>query len=163
MANSFLRRTLELEDGSAFRFAIFGASSDTAQHRPPIICLHPGWSGVLPATYYGEQFLSSLFAPALGGAGAMIVAPDCPAPAWNHIESKAAILRLLEHLQEAYGLASERAALIGYSAGGWGAWYFLRAESKPFCSATMLATSPVVDPVKRFEENFEQVSHDSNQ
>jgi pimeloyl-ACP methyl ester carboxylesterase len=95
-----------------------------------------------------------LFIPAFAETGATIVSPDCPGGAWNNPRSQLAILELLDHLVDQFGIAQTQVSLVGYSAGGWGAWYLLLESAERFKSAIMLATLPVIDPVDRFEENF---------
>ena len=95
-----------------------------------------------------------MFIPAFADTGAIIVSPDCPSGAWNNPRSRLAILELLDHFINRFGIDQTQVSLVGYSAGGWGAWYLLLESAERYTSAVMLATLPVIDPVDRFEENF---------
>ncbi|NIS79823.1 MAG: alpha/beta fold hydrolase [Anaerolineales bacterium] len=152
------RDMLDLGDGSIFRYAVMCPERESAQRKPLIIVLHPGWAGELPSPNYGEQFLASLFAPALLTTGAYIVAPDCPSPAWNHPRSVNAISVLLDYFLEEHAISGGAVSLVGYSAGGWGAWYLLQQNPGRFSSSVMIATLPIMDPVERFEDNFAVLS-----
>ena len=153
MSNSIVRDTLSLNSGDDLRYSLFHETSQAAHPTPLLVCLHPGWPGDLPPTYYGEQFLSSLFLPAFSDIGATIVAPDCPAGAWNNPRSLVAILALIDHLTNRFAIEQRQISLVGYSAGGRGAWYFIQESDKRFNSAIMLATMPVIDAADNFEEN----------
>jgi predicted esterase len=154
MTDLIRRLTLPLGDSSKLHYALFQRSTDTIQSSPLLICLHPGWGGEFPPDDYGEHFLSSVFIPAFGETGATMVSPTCPSGAWNNQESRQAILELLDHSVNHYRVDRARVSLVGYSAGGWGVWYFLRGEDNRFSSVILFATLPVIDPVDRFEDNI---------
>jgi len=157
MSNSIVRDTLSLNTGSELRYAFFREAAKATQPTPLLVCLHPGWQGDVPPPYYGEQFLSSLFLPSFSNTGAMIVSPDCPGSAWNNLRSLRAILELINHLQDRFAVEQRQISLVGYSAGGLGAWYFIQENPETFTSATMLATMPIIDAVDRFQENFPKI------
>lgn len=154
MTDLIKRHTLLYGDSHELHYSLFQGSIDTIQSSPLLICLHPGWSGESPPDYYGELFLSSVFIPAFGETGATIVSPNCPKGAWNNLESRQAILELLDHLVDHFGIDHARVSLVGYSAGGWGVWYLLQEDADRFSSAIIFATLPVIDPVDRLNENL---------
>jgi predicted esterase len=157
MSNSIVRDTLSLNAGNDLRYALFRKTAEGTDPTPLLVCLHPGWKGEVPPPYYGEQFLASLFLPAFSDTGATIVSPDCLGGAWNNPRSLLAILELIDHLQDRFAIEQRQISLVGYSAGGWGAWYFIQENAKKFTSAIMLATIPVIDPVDRFQENLTNI------
>ena len=154
MTDLIKRHALVLGDRNTLHYSLYRGGIDSAQGAPLLICLHPGWSGELPPKHYGEHFLSSVFIPAFAEAGATIVSPNCPGGAWNNPVSRQAILDLLDQLIDHGGIDQTRVSLVGYSAGGWGAWYLLQEEAHRFSSAILFATLPVIDPVHRFEDNL---------
>jgi predicted peptidase len=154
MTDLIKRHSLLFGENHELHYSLFQGSSDTTQGSPLLLCLHPGWSGESPPDYYGEHFLSSVFIPAFGETGATIVSPNCPMGAWNNEESRQALVTLLDHLSDHFGIDHNRVSLVGYSTGGWGVWYLLQGENDRFSSAIVFATLPVIDPVDRFEENI---------
>jgi predicted esterase len=154
MSDEIIRDSLPLADNRQLRYALYRGGSEKAGPSPLLVCLHPGWEGPLPSPYYGEGFLTSIFIPAFAETGAIIAAPDCPSGAWNNPQSKAALLELLEHLIEGDEVDPKRISLVGYSAGGWGAWYLLPDSAERFSSAVVFATLPVIDPVEVLWDNF---------
>jgi pimeloyl-ACP methyl ester carboxylesterase len=154
MSNQITRETLPLADNHQIRYSLYRGEGDRDGRLPLIVGLHPGWDGQTPAPYYGEGFLSSIFIPAFAESGAIIVAPDCPSGAWNNSQSKAAILDLVDHLLERDLVDPASVSLVGYSAGGWGAWYLLLDSAERFSSTVVFATLPVIDPVERLWDNL---------
>jgi pimeloyl-ACP methyl ester carboxylesterase len=154
MQNPIIRDTLLLSHGNPLRYAIYRETMMSNFGSSLIICLHPGWGGQMPPSHYGEQFLSTMFIPAFAEIGATLVSPDCPSGAWNNPNSRLVIHELLDHLIDRFDIDPTQVALVGYSAGGWGAWYLLQESAERFSSAVMLATLPVIDPVESLEENF---------
>lgn len=148
------RDSLPISAGQEIRYSTYHGEQTGVDHNALIICLHPGWGGHLPSPYYGELFLTSVFIPAFAYTGALLAAPDCPSGAWNNPQSRQALLKLLDHLVDRHGISQNQVSLVGYSAGGWGAWFLLREDPERFCSAILFATSPVIDPVDRLEQNF---------
>ena len=157
MSNSIVRDTLLLNTGHDLRYALFRETAEATQPTPLLVCLHPGWPGDVPPPYHGERFLSSLFLPAFSATEATIVSPDCPGGAWNNPESLLAVLELIDHLQGSFAIEQRQISLVGYSAGGMGAWYFIQENAKRFTSAIMLATMPIIDAVDKFQENLTKV------
>jgi predicted esterase len=143
--------------GITLTYSIWNPQTGEGQFRPIVLALHPGWAGAVPEIHYGELFLESLFAPALGSSGALIAAPDCPCPAWNHPAARDALVELVAELQTSQGCGECPVSVVGYSAGGWGGWYLLMQDEPKISSAIMLATLPIIDPVESFSDNFRQV------
>ena len=156
MSNRIVRETLPLGDNNQIRYSLHRGNAESEGLSPLLLCLHPGWEGAMPSPFYGEGFLYSIFIPAFAESGAIIAAPDCPTGAWNNPDSMAAVLALLEHLLARERVDPTRISLVGYSAGGWGAWYMLLDHADKFASAVMFATLPVIDPVDHLFDNFQK-------
>lgn len=154
MSNQIVREILPLSDGDQLKYSLYRETDEKDLPSPLLICLHPGWDGQSPSPHYGEQFLSMIFIPSFADTGATLVAPDCPGDSWNNLKSKTAILELLDHLIEQSDIDQKQVSLVGYSAGGWGAWYMLLDYAERFSSAIMFATLPVIESVDRLEDNF---------
>lgn len=157
MSDQIQRHSLTLRDGTRVRYSMVIAGKQHGESNPILLCMHPGWNGEIPTPYYGEAFLTGLFLPAFNSTGAILVAPDCPAPAWNHPQTLNAILQLIRNLYEDPQNASRKVVLVGYSAGGWGAWYLLRQSSLEVSAVVLLATLPIIDAVAHYWENFDQL------
>jgi len=158
MPDRIVRESLSLSSGDQERYSVYQQTTEAGRRSPLLLCLHPGWSGHTPSPHYGEEFLTSMFIPAFAETGATIVAPDCPGSAWNNPKSRLAILELLDHLIGTLNIDSKRVSLVGYSAGGWGAWYYLLENAERFSSAILLATLPVIDAADGLEENMRKCS-----
>lgn len=154
MPTPITREILPLKDGNHLSYSLYRETDNRGISTPLLICLHPGWAGHIPSPHYGEQFLSSIFIPAFAGTGATVVSPTCPGGAWNNPKSKEAILELLDHLLDRYEINTTQVSLVGYSAGGWGAYYLLLESAERFASAVVFATLPVIEPADRLEDNF---------
>ena len=154
MSTRIIRDSLPISAGQEILYSTYCDDLKGDYRNALLICLHPGWGGHIPSPYYGELFLTSIFIPAFAYTGALLAAPDCPAGAWNNPVSCEALLGLHDHLVDRHGISQKLVSLVGYSAGGWGAWYLLQEDPQRFCSAILFATSPVIDPVDRLEQNF---------
>lgn len=132
---------LELEDGTAIRFAVSlpsgfdGASDDP---RPLVLALHPGGR----SAYYGSWFLQTTVEPALRSWGAVMVAPDVPDRSWTTERSERALLTLLEHAFETYDIDRDRVLVTGFSMGGRGTWHVAAKHPDVFTGAIVMAGSP---------------------
>ena len=150
------RARLPLADGNELRYALTYPADDVQGSKPLLICLHPGWQGKNPPEGYGGGFLASIFLPAFAKTGAYIVAPDCPAGAWNHPTSRDALQALVVNLIERYPIDQARISFVGYSAGAWGIWYLLQ-EPEPVCtSAILFASLPIIEAAEGVEANYHQ-------
>ena len=86
--------------------------------------------------------MNILVLPALGNAGAIIVAPDCPFQNWKSDISENAVLNLIEHLQNSYAIDKKRIAVTGFSMGGRGAWHMAARHPRIFSAAVRVAGMP---------------------
>ena len=83
--------------GAPFTLSV-PADHDAHKPAPLVVSLHYG--GPAPP-YYGRGLLEGVVEPALRTLSAIMVAPDCPGPAWATGECERNVLQLLDHVQEA--------------------------------------------------------------
>lgn len=111
---------------------------------PLLVALHFGWGeGPTPA-FYGNDYMKTLVAPALEDLPAVLLAPDCPGPVWNHPTSVNMLLELLTLSHKEFGTDPDRVALTGFSLGGMGVWYLLTRYGGLFSAAIPMETFPVI-------------------
>jgi predicted peptidase len=120
-----VRYTLALPEGHAP-----GASA------PLVVSLHYG-GPVSP--WYGRALLESVVEPALRPLGALMVAPDCPRPAWS--ECGDMVTELIAHLRERYRMHDGCVVLTGYSKGGIGTWALASRSPVSFAAAVVMAAA----------------------
>jgi poly(3-hydroxybutyrate) depolymerase len=110
-----------------------------AQPAPLVVSLHFG-GHVSP--HYGRLLLESVVEPALRPLGALMVAPDCDAPAWAAPECDSFVLDLLDHVANEYAVDRRRVLLLGYSKGGTGTWELAARHPDRFTAAIVMAGRP---------------------
>ena len=109
---------------------------------PLVLALHYGGT-VTP--FYGKGMLVGLVEPALRELGALIVAPDCPDSNWTDPRTEAAVLRLIDHIQDSYAIAPQTTLIMGYSMGGQGTWFLSARHQDRFTAALIMAGLPPAD------------------
>ena len=131
---------MQLSDGSQIRYAVSVPEGyDGSEAVPMVLALHYGWGGDgPPPRNYGEGHMRLLVEPALRQLGAIIVAPDCPAPArrWSEPGSDRAVMELLDRVRAEYRIDPDRILVTGFSLGGHGTW-FMAAEHPDIFSAAI--------------------------
>ena len=110
-----------------------------AQPVPLVIVLHYG-GPVSP--HYGHLLLESVVEPGLRPLGALMVAPDCHAPAWAAPECESFVLDLVDHVVSEYAVDRKRILLTGYSKGGIGTWELAARHPSRFTAAIVMAGQP---------------------
>jgi predicted peptidase len=128
------------------RYGISVPDGDRRQPRPLVLALHPG--GERPA-FYGSMYLARLFMPALERLGAIVIAPDCPTPAWTDADADQAVMALLQSVLGEYPIDRRRILVIGYSLGGRGSWFMAARHPDFFTAAIPIAGSPDGQPLER--------------
>lgn len=106
--------------------------------RPLILALHPGGAR---SRYYGSAFVRTVVAPAVDKLGAIIVAPDCPWPAWTDPTAERAVMALLEFVMSAYDIDRKHVLVVGFSMGGTGTWFMSSRHPELFTAAIPMAAS----------------------
>jgi predicted peptidase len=110
--------------------------------RPLVISLHYG-GPVTP--YYGRGLLEGVVEPALRPLGAIMIAPDCPGPAWAQPPCEQAVFDLIEYVQTKFAIDPKRIVLTGYSKGGIGTWALAARHPDRFSAAIVMAGQPPKD------------------
>jgi predicted peptidase len=134
---------MELSNGSQIRYAVSVPESyDGREEVPLVLSLHYGWGGDgSPPRNYGEGHMRLLVEPALRELGAIIVAPDIPAPArrWSEPSSDRAVMELLDHVRAEYRIDPDRILVTGFSLGGHGTWFMAAEHPEIFSAAIPMA------------------------
>ena len=110
-----------------------------AKAAPLVVSLHFG-GPVSP--HYGRLLLESVVEPALRPLGALMVAPDCDAPAWATPECESFVLDVIDHIANEYAVDQQRVLLTGYSKGGIGTWELAARHPDRFTAAIVMAGRP---------------------
>ncbi len=129
--------------GAGRRYTLAIPDGYTGQEPVPlIVSLHYGGT-VTP--FYGRGLVEALVAPALGGLGAIIVAPDSAAGNWANPASEQHVMELLDYIEANYNIDSEKTLITGYSMGGGGTWYLAPRHPERFKAAIVMAGRPQAD------------------
>lgn len=129
--------------GAPFTLSV-PAEHDAEKPTPLVVSLHYG--GPAPP-YYGRGLLEGMVEPALRALGAIMIAPDCPGPAWAAGDCERNVLQLLDHIQEMFNIDTSRILLTGYSKGGIGTWALAARYPDRFSAAVVMAGQPPPDLV----------------
>lgn len=145
---ALLQRTLVAPDGGRILYGLsVPPGYKSGEARPLIVALHPGGPR---SPYYGYSFLRSIFSPALGNLGAIMIAPDCPSPgSWSDPAGERAVLALVEAIRKEYTIDPRRILVTGYSMGGRGTWFMASRHSDLFTAAIPVAGAPGSEPIDR--------------
>jgi len=145
-------RVLPLADGTQLRYGLHTPESLGDELVPLIVGLHYGWGGgPRPPAYYGRDYMNLLVLPALAEVGAIIVAPDCPGRGWGDARSDAAILALIESVQDEFPVDPERIVITGYSLGGMGTWTFVSRHPEIVSAAIPVAGRPAPEMIANWD------------
>ena len=88
------RLTFRAPDGTKL---LYGRSIpedyDPSRPRPLVLALHPGGARI---PFYGDQFMRQIVLPGLASLDPIVVAPDCPSPAWSDPAADQAVTALID-------------------------------------------------------------------
>jgi predicted peptidase len=131
------QKTLQIPDGTTLFYgrAVPG-DYDPKQPRPLVLALHPGGD---KTSYYGAQYMRSVFLPGLRELNPIMVAPDCPTRAWSDPAAEKAVMALMENMLSEYSIDRRRILVIGFSLGGRGTWFMESRHSELFTAAIVMA------------------------
>ena len=101
-----------------------------------IIALHWAGEGI---TY--EEFNDCLILPGLGALNAIIVSPEGENQLWSTRNNIDKVLSIIEHSQHYWNVDPKKIAVVGYSNGGNGSWYFAEHYPEKFSAAIPMASS----------------------
>ena len=105
-----------------------------------IIALH--WAGG-GETY--NEFNDCLVLPALGYLDTIIVSPEGENQLWDTKNNIDKIISIIANSQKYWNVDPEKIAIIGYSNGGNGCWFFAENYPKLFSAAIPMASSYLIN------------------
>jgi predicted peptidase len=131
------QKTFQMPDGTTLLYgrAVPG-DYDLKQPRPLVLALHPGGD---KTSYYGAQYMRSVFLPGLRELNPIMVAPDCPTRAWSDPAAEKAVMALMENMLSEYSIDRRRILVVGFSLGGRGTWFMESRHSDLFTAAIVMA------------------------
>jgi len=106
---------------------------DQARHEL-IIALH--WAGDF-GTY--KEFNDCLVVPGFKNLEAIIVSPEGETQLWNTKNNVEKVLSIIENSQKFWNVNPKKIAIMGYSNGGNGSWYFAEKHPELFSAAIPMA------------------------
>ena len=136
-APRFQRLTFQAPDGTKLLYGrAIPADYDPSRPRPLVLALHPGGAR-LP--FYGDQFMRQIALPGLAALDPIMVAPDCPTPAWSDPVADHAVIALIDSVMAEYAVDRRRILVTGFSLGGSGTWFMSSHHADRFTAAIVLA------------------------
>ena len=120
---------------------------DPRRPRPLVVALHPGGART---PFYGDQFMRQVALPGLADLDPIMVAPDCPTPAWSDPVADQAVMALIDNVMAEYAIDRRRVLVTGFSLGGSGTWFMSSHHADRFTAAVVLAG--------RTEESLERLA-----
>jgi predicted peptidase len=136
-AYRFQQKTLQTADGGTLLYGRAVPSDyDPKQPRTLVLALHPGGE---KTSYYGAQYMRSIFLPGLSELHAIMVAPDCPTRAWSDPAAEKAVMALLDNVLSEFSIDRRRVLVVGFSLGGAGTWFMEAHHSDLFTAAIVMA------------------------
>jgi predicted peptidase len=131
------QKTLQMPDGTTILYgrAVPG-DYDPKQPRPLVLALHPGGD---KTSYYGAQYMRTVFLPGLRELNPIMVAPDCPTRAWSDPAAEKAVMALMASVLSEYSVDRRRVLVMGFSLGGRGTWFMESRHSDLFTAAIVMA------------------------
>src|SRR5258705_3288651 len=145
-APGFHQLTFPIPDRAPMPYAILVPRDYAARKPVPLVlALHPG--GVRMPNY-GGAFVQQIVATGLSDLHAIIVAPDCPTPAWTDPIAERAVIALVERVLQDYAIDRRRVLVTGFSLGGRGTWFLSSRHADVFTAAIPMAGATADDPIE---------------
>ena len=135
-------RTLAVAEVGTITYGI-SVPGNISDHRPRplVVALHPGGERIVN---YGSLFMRQIVGPGLADLGAVMVAPDCPAPSWTDPAAERGVLALVEEVRREYAIDARRILVTGFSMGGRGTW-FMAADHRDLFTGAIAMAAPTGD------------------
>jgi predicted peptidase len=131
------QKTFETPDGTTLLYGrVVPGDYDPKQARPLVLALHPGGERT---SFIGAQYMRTVFLPGLRELNPIMVAPDCPTPAWSDPAAEKAVMALMQNVLSEYSIDRRRILVIGFSLGGRGAWFMESRHPDLFTAAIVMA------------------------
>jgi predicted peptidase len=144
----FQRLTFRAPDGTKLLYGrTIPDDYDPRRPRPLVVALHPGGART---PFYGDQFMRQVALPGLADLDPIMVAPDCPTPAWSDPVADQAVMALIDNVMAEYAIDRRRVLVTGFSLGGSGTWFMSSHHTDRFTAAVVLAG--------RTEESLERLA-----
>ena len=127
--------------GDFWNFRIIAPAGASATNKKPlIISLHGGATNVSQTIH---QSTGCLVEPGLENVDAYIISPNSNGQLWYQELNIVQVLALVDLATSYLHVDSAKVAVMGYSDGGNGAWFFAQYYPSLFSAAIPMATSPV--------------------
>jgi predicted peptidase len=144
----FQRLTFRASDGTKLLYGrAIPEDYDPRRPRPLVVALHPGGQRT---PFYGDQYMRQIYLPGLADLDPIMVAPDCPTPAWSDPAADQAVMALIDNVMAEYAIDRRRVLVTGFSLGGSGTWFMSAHHPDRFTAAVVLAG--------RTDESLEQLA-----
>ena len=128
-----------LSNGLTIRYAIsIPKNYSPTTPVPLVLALHYGGAPNGAA----QGVLLTLVQPALADLGAIIVAPETLGGAWSTAQNDRGVSSLLDAVETAYRIDTNKVAVTGFSMGGTGVWFFAGKYPERFSAAIPVAGMP---------------------
>lgn len=128
-----------LSNGLTIRYAISIPKNYSPTNPVPLVlALHYGGAPNGAA----QGVLLTLVQPALADLGAIIVAPETLGGAWSTAQNDRGVSSLLDAVETAYRIDTNKVAVTGFSMGGTGVWFFAGKYPERFSAAIPVAGMP---------------------
>lgn len=121
------------------RYTISIPEHEKGQVHPLLVVLH--YRGTV-TPYCGRPLLGDLALPALGGLGAIMVAPDAIGGDWLTDRNEKAVMSLVSYLMTTYPIDDKRLVVMGYSMGAVGTWHLVMRYPGLFSAAVPISGLP---------------------
>lgn len=152
----FQRRTFHASDGTEMRYGIaIPRNYDPSRPRPLVLALHPGGERT---PYYGDLYMRGIFFPGLTTLEPIMVAPDCPTPAWSDPLAEKAVTALIDDIIANHAIDRRRILVTGFSLGGAGTW-FLSSRRPDLFTAAIVMAGKTDEPLERLAKIPTYVIH----
>ncbi|MEQ8239323.1 MAG: dienelactone hydrolase family protein [Cyclobacteriaceae bacterium] len=118
---------IKLNNGTTLSYLIETTEISADETSNLVVALHWGWERSKPVSdTHVIDFHEKFAKKAVKLENTYLVSVKCPYSRWDNDLSVKAIDELLEKLLEKYEIDESSMALMGYSAGGIGCWYYLQ-------------------------------------
>jgi pimeloyl-ACP methyl ester carboxylesterase len=131
-------QTLAQSGAPAIHYAISVPPRYHGEPVPLVLALHFGGD----PQGAGRSMLDILIQPALGGLGAVIVAPDSLSGGWSSAQNEQAVNALLAAVEKSYAIDQKKVIVTGFSMGGAGTWYWAGKYPDRFSAAVPVSGQP---------------------
>ena len=135
--------TLQNDYGNKFKMRV-NFPKQTGKKNKLIIAMH--WLATGDTSY--KEFNDCLALPGLGFLNTIIVSPESERHLWWTENNVDKVLSIVKNAKKYWNVDAEKIAIVGYSDGGSGCWYFADKYPEFFSAAIPIASSyPIIKKV----------------